>query len=300
MFGVADKYLWQTYEEVPGGADPKMWVTDGANRFLLKRGQSRFPLEPYSEYVASRILKGVGVPVQDVDLVRFRGEIWAKCSDVGEICQFKDISDSSIFSDVNKEFWQLEDLLATIAGMRKFSSSQRIEFIEMFKLLFVVDALIANGDRHAGNFGYTRTGTMAKVYDNGAALFPDIYTLASKGSYDVESLLHAITVDLPISSIQLEHIGRHKQKCSYWQMLSESTVLNDKINFLCSLDIENIVLTSVSGLPEVFQRFYAYVLTLRYKVILQRMEFQRAYNSLKLLPFSIPESVGELCSQLKI
>ncbi len=299
MFEDVSSLLWETGESLAGGADPKLWVTDGIDKYLLKRGQYRFPLEPYSEYVASRFIASIGLPVQSVELVRFRGSTWAKCSYAGEIKQFKDIVDCSIFTDVNKEFWILSDLLAAIAEMRELTADQRYDFIEKFKLLFVAEAVLANGDRHAGNFGYMYSGGMSPVYDNGAALFPDIFDI-SKRFNRVTELLSVLVMDAPISTIQIKPTNRHKHKDTYYTMLRSGELVGKEIRYFTGLDIGKIVLNSVAGLPEGFQRFYVYVLKLRYDVILRGIDFNKAVAGLSEFDYKFPESVGELCSQLRI
>lgn len=154
------------------GADPKEWVTLGGDQYLMKWGKQRNELAPFSEFVASRFLRYMNIPVQTVELVIYKDSVCAMCSDIGTIKQFADISESSLDTDKNDKVYILEDILHEIASMRKFTPEQRTEIATIFKRVFLCDAVLANRDRHAGNWGYRDTGDFCPIYDNGASLFP--------------------------------------------------------------------------------------------------------------------------------
>lgn len=59
------------------GADPKEWVTLGGDQYLMKWGKQRNELAPFSEFVASRFLRYMNIPVQTVELVIYKDSVCA-------------------------------------------------------------------------------------------------------------------------------------------------------------------------------------------------------------------------------
>lgn len=133
-------------------------------------------------------------------------------------------------------------------------------------------------------------------YDNGAALFPDIYEF-SRDFDNIKDLLYALVIENPRSCIQLKMGGR---KLPYYEMLSDRKSITDTFGWIKSLNMPAGFGACVEGLEPDFQRFYHYVLLLRYSCIIEREDFNHGYSRLKSLKYTFPESVEELCGQLKI
>lgn len=154
-------------EFTTNGMLPKCWRRNNGRIMLYKggtKGASNTGNEPYSEYYAAQIAKTLGVNAIDYGLSKWKGELCSAC----EIFTSKDHS----FLPVGR--------LVTSGGMmavREYYEKLGNEFVNALNDMIVFDAIIANTDRHFGNFGFivdNKTNMIvspAPLFDHGNSLF---------------------------------------------------------------------------------------------------------------------------------
>lgn len=150
------------------GSFAKCWVRNEQNIILLKQGSHGFKnagLEPYSEYYASQVSKEICEDYIAYDLTKFRGELVSACPlFTSEAYGFVPIY--RLFEDKN---FSLDDVLNKLDA---FGVADKM------KDMLVLDALILNTDRHAGNYGVLIENStqeivdFAPVFDNNMSLLP--------------------------------------------------------------------------------------------------------------------------------
>lgn len=154
-------------EFATSGSFAKCWIREGEQISLLKRGSSgsaNSGFEPYSEKLASDILEAAHITHVPYELVRFHDKLACKCPLF--------TSETHGFVSAHRFFdgpFSVEDMLA-------FAAKHNSE--EKFREMIVMDAVFANVDRHAGNYGFlvdNETGEvlhMAPLFDQNMACLP--------------------------------------------------------------------------------------------------------------------------------
>lgn len=172
-----------------GGNVPKKWVigSDG-NRWLLKTGNKTARQDVYNEVVAtdlhSRALKpGEYVPYL---LVGADDAAFCACPNfLGEDEELVPACDLLLKHSHDDDFGTLGSVLRALGESGLDAGYLR----ECLAKVFSLDYLMANADRHTGNFGLVRDCVtleykrFAPIYDTGFSLWCDAYSLAHPGDY---------------------------------------------------------------------------------------------------------------------
>ncbi len=154
-------------EFATSGSFAKCWIREGEQIELLKRGSIGYAnagFEPYSEVLASDLLKAAKVDHVPYSLMKFHGKLACKCP----IFTSEERGFVSAHRFFNRNF-DVDDML-------EFSAKHGAE--ENFREMIVMDAVMANVDRHAGNYGFlvdNATGEvlrMAPLFDHNMACLP--------------------------------------------------------------------------------------------------------------------------------
>lgn len=154
-------------EFATSGSFAKCWIREGERISLLKRGSEGFAnagFEPYSEALASSILAAAKVDHVPYEVVRYHGKLASKCP-MFTTEEFGFVSAHRFFSGP----FDIEDMLEFCA---------RHDSEERFREMVVMDAVMANVDRHSGNYGFlvdNATGRvlgMAPLFDHNMACLP--------------------------------------------------------------------------------------------------------------------------------
>ena len=182
-----------TPNSTAGGNVPKKWcVAEDGSRLLLKAGTQLFDQDVYNEVVATclydaTLAKGSYVSYRLFDsptqvfcgCEEFLGdhEEYVSCADV--LRRYR--SDGSFGT-----YLHTVDSLGEVSGFDAEAIKERMS------MMFSLDALLANSDRHAGNFGFIRdTETLAykrfaPLFDAGASLWCDKRRLSAPSDYVYE------------------------------------------------------------------------------------------------------------------
>ncbi|MFC3847881.1 HipA domain-containing protein, partial [Helicobacter baculiformis] len=172
-----------------GSNGSKMSIFWRNERYMLK-----FPPKPkpskklsmsyinscFSEYIACHIVDSLGLSVQETLLGTYNDKVVVACKDfTGNICQFVDFTSvkNSIVS-IENGGWDttLTDVLSAIDQQKNVNS---LELKRHFWDMFIADALLANFDRHNGNWGLlknfaTQKYSIAPIFDCGSCLLSQI------------------------------------------------------------------------------------------------------------------------------
>lgn len=154
-------------EFATSGSFAKCWIREGGQVYLLKRGSEGYAnagFEPYSEALASNLLEAAKVACVPYEVMRFHGKIASRCPLF--------TSEGIGFVSAHRFF----DRPFGIRDMFDFCAEHGVE--EGFREMVVMDAVIANVDRHSGNYGFlvdSETGAiqgMAPLFDHNMACLP--------------------------------------------------------------------------------------------------------------------------------
>lgn len=158
-----------TPELTTNGRLAKAWRFVDGKYWLYKAGSfgKNYGREPYMEVFASKIGKAMGIPVVEYHLEKWDGKLASVCP---------------LFTDKFTAYIPAGRLLkeGTMSAAAGLYASLGSDFYEHFCSMVVFDALIANEDRHFGNFGFlvdSRTNTIqapAPLFDHGMSLLYNI------------------------------------------------------------------------------------------------------------------------------
>lgn len=157
----------------PSGAFPKTWRKIDGKLVLYKAGSAlaapNYGREPYSEALAWQVARAAGINAVPYGLAEWQGRLCSTC----ELFNTADVAFTPFSLCLPAELAQLCDLELALSYFGDISPKA----VDQFRTMAVFDSLIANSDRHTGNFGVLRdnaTGTvldMAPLFDHNVALF---------------------------------------------------------------------------------------------------------------------------------
>jgi len=162
-------------ELTTSGSFPKAWRIVDGKRMLFKAGDAgphtSRQLTPFSEHLASQVANAMGINAVTYQLERWRGQICSTC----ELMNTKDVSFVSLYSVLTRKQISRFGLDSALEFFYAISPETSTAFVSMLTF----DSVIANKDRHFGNYGILRenaTGEvigMAPLFDHNLALFCD-------------------------------------------------------------------------------------------------------------------------------
>ena len=173
-----------------GGNVPKKWmIGEGGTRWLVKAGNKNARQDVYNELVATELYRAALDPSEYVSYTLI-------VDGDAEFCACPN------FLEHDEEFVPACDLLRKHADEPNFGTLGSVlaalgesgldpEYLrQCLSKQFSLDFLMANADRHTGNFGLIRDCTtleykrFAPIFDTGFSLWCDVYSLSSPVSYE--------------------------------------------------------------------------------------------------------------------
>ena len=226
------------------GVLAKKWKVIDGKRRLIKGGNGMFPQEVANEFIASRICRRLGIPCVDYDIVSIDGRPCSVCDD---------------FITGGTELvtaWQVMRLAGKDKGasdyeryVRKAESLGVGDARQKTDMMIALDFMIANTDRHWGNFGLVRDADtlewlrVAPVYDSGTSMWcGELSEAIGLYSDEIESKpfrrTHARQIGLVKDFSWFDPDALDGVDEEYATALSElaagSSALDDRIDKLCS------------------------------------------------------------------
>lgn len=139
-------------------------------------------------------------------------------------------------------------------------------------LIYIVDALIGNFDRHGANWGFLKKNNkykLAPVFDNGSSLYPQMINEDEmKMIINNEEEIDKRVYTFPTSQIKL-----HNNKSSYFEVISslefnECNKALKRIYKLIDMDKINLLIDELN-LSDIHKEFYKVMLKARYDKIIK-------------------------------
>jgi len=267
------------------GAERKKSVMISGRPYLVKfqkNSRDGLRFNHVSEYLGSHIFALLGIETQETFLGTYKGENVVVIQDfLGEdevFVPFNGVGDSSLEHDKERFQYSYEDIMDMLRDNVKLTNVEQT--IDLFWDMFIVDALIANFDRHGSNWGFIKKDNsyrLAPVFDNGSSLFPQLNT---DEKID-EVLSNQAEIDMRVYKFPTSQIKYKGKKSSYYEIISslafeECNQALVRIVERINLDKINKLIDSVENISDKRKVFYKTIIAQRYEKILLT-----AYKALK-------------------
>ena len=267
------------------GAERKKSILVSGKPYLIKfqkNSREGLRFNHVSEYLGSHIFAMLGVETQETILGTYKGEnVVAILDFLGEdevFVPFNGVGDSSLEQDKGKYQYSYEDILSMLKENVKLTNVE--ETINLFWDMFIVDALIANFDRHGSNWGFIKKDNqyrLSPVFDNGSSLFPQLNT-----DEKIDAVLNnQEEIDRRIYQFPTSQVKYKGKKSSYYEIISslefeECNKALKRIIQRTDFDKINKLIDTVDVISERRKEFYMIILQQRFDKILLE-----SYNKLK-------------------
>lgn len=172
LFGgeVSERIDFHSPDNTSDGWLKKRWKISNGERLLIKGGSNPFQQEPFNEVIASDLMRQLGINCVRYDIIWQDGYPYSVC------CSFV-TKDTELVSA--QRFMHMKKKPNHETAYQHFVSCCKeagLDAVPFLDRLLTVDYLIANEDRHFGNFGLLRNPDtleftdFAPIYDSGSSL----------------------------------------------------------------------------------------------------------------------------------
>lgn len=161
----------------------KRWIINNNQRILVKGGTGLEQQEPFNEVLATEICTRLNIPCVKYSLITEGFNYYSSCQNfLSSDLEFVPASYIYNLKPFSRDLWDKFSYFkdcCIIAGIKDLESIER----DITQMLFV-DFIIANIDRHWGNFGFIRNSetlewkSLAPVFDSGSSMFYKVPTPA--------------------------------------------------------------------------------------------------------------------------
>ena len=148
----------------------KRWkISDGA-RILIKGGSNPFQQEPFNEVIASRFMRRLGIECVPYEIIWQDGYPYSVCTD------FVTKETELISAQRLMKMKRKPNHESAYTHFLSCCSDAGLDAVPFLDRMLAVDHIIANEDRHFGNFGLIRNPEtlefidFAPIYDSGTSL----------------------------------------------------------------------------------------------------------------------------------
>lgn len=267
------------------GAERKKSILISGKPYLIKfqkNSREGLRFNHVSEYLGSHIFSLLGMETQETYLGTYKDENVVVIQDfIGEdevFVPFNGVGDSSLEQDKENYQYSYEDIMDMLQDNIKLTDVEQT--IDLFWDMFIVDALIANFDRHGSNWGFIKKDNkyrLSPVFDNGSSLFPQLNT-----DEKIDAVLGSQEeIEMRIYKFPTSQVKYQGKKSSYYEIIS-SLVFKECNNALIRIveridfDKINTLIDSIENISEKRKEFYKTILKQRYEKILLK-----SYHELK-------------------
>lgn len=267
------------------GAERKKSIMINGNAYLVKfqkNSREGLRFNHVSEYLGSHIFAMLGIETQETNLGLYNGENIVAIKDFLEedetFVPFNGVGDSSLEQDKEKYQYTYDDIIEMLKDNMKLTDVEQT--IDLFWDMFIIDALIANFDRHGSNWGFIKKDNkyrLSPIFDNGSSLFPQLNT-----DEKIDAVLNDQSeIDQRIYKFPTSQVKYHGKKSSYYEIISslefeECNRALVRITERVDLNKMNKLIDSIEAISEKRKEFYKTILKQRFEKILLE-----SYNKLK-------------------
>ena len=216
----------------------------------------------------------LGIETQGTDLGIYHGENVVAIRDfLGEdevFVPFNGLGDSSLEQDKEKYQYSYDDIIAMLKENIKLTDVEQT--IDLFWDMFIIDALIANFDRHGSNWGFIKKDNkyrLSPIFDNGSSLFPQLNT-----DEKIDQVLNnQEEINMRIYKFPTSQVKYKEKKSSYYDIISslEFEECNNalvRITERADLNKINQLIDLVEGISDKRKGFYKIIIKQRFEKIL--------------------------------
>ena len=268
------------------GAERKKSILINGNAYLVKfqkNSRDGLRFNHVSEFLGSHIFSMLGIETQETQLGTFGNEnvvvIKDFLSDDEVFVPFNGIGDSSLEQDKEKYQYSYEDIIKMLKENIKLTDVEQT--IDLFWDMFIVDALIANFDRHGSNWGFIKKDNkyrLSPIFDNGSSLFPQLNT-----DEKIQAVLNdQEEIEQRIYMFPTSQVKYQGKKSSYYDIISSlafEECNNALVRITERVDLNKInkLIDSIENISDLRREFYKTILKERFQIILLE-----SYNKLQL------------------
>ena len=207
------------------GAERKKSILINEKPYLIKfqkNSREGLRFNHVSEYLGSHNFTLLGIETQETFLGTYKGENVVVIQDFLEedevfVGPFNGVGDSSLEQDKEKYQYSYEDIITMLQENVKLTDVEQT--VNLFWDMFVIDAFIANFDRHGSNWGFIKKNNryrLSPVFDNGSSLFPQLNT-----DEKIETVLrNQEEIDRRIYKFPTSQVKYKGKKSSYYEIIS--------------------------------------------------------------------------------
>lgn len=268
------------------GAERKKSILINGNAYLVKfqkNSRDGLRFNHVSEFLGSHIFSMLGIETQETLLGTYGKENVVVIKDfLGEdevFIPFNGVGDSSLEQDKEKYQYSYKDIITMLKDNVKLTDVAQT--IDLFWDMFIIDALIANFDRHGSNWGFIKKDNkyrLSPIFDNGSSLFPQLNT-----DKKIQAVLNDPTeIEQRIYKFPTSQVKYQGKKSSYYDIISslafeECNSALVRITERVDLNKINKLIDSIEDISGLRREFYKTILKERFEKILLG-----SYNKLKL------------------
>lgn len=266
------------------GAERKKSILINGKSYLIKfqkNSREGLRFNHVSEYLGSHIFALLGIETQETFLGTYKGEDVVVIQDFLEedevFVPFNGVGDSSLEQNKEKYQYSYTDIITMLQDNVKLTDVEQT--IDLFWDMFIIDAFIANFDRHGSNWGFIKKDNryrLSPVFDNGSSLFPQLNT-----DEKIEAVLgNQEEIDMRIYKFPTSQVKYKGKKSSYYYIISSLAFEECNralIRIIERIDFNKInkLIESIENISEKRKEFYKIILQQRYEKILLK-----SYNEL--------------------
>ncbi|MBN2950476.1 MAG: HipA domain-containing protein [Holdemanella sp.] len=231
-----------------------------------------------TEYLGCHILQSLGIQTQDTLLgtydVNDVKKVVVACKDFAingwTIQDFASLKNQIVDSERNGYGTELDEMIHTIYEQNSVEAGVLNDF---FWDLFIADALIANWDRHNGNWGFLYNGItdaikIAPVWDCGSTLYPQSNVNDKKFILHNKNEMSYRIYEIPTSALKL-----NGKRIKYFDFISsgkypECTKALARMYPKINLDKINQIIDNTEYITDEEKEFYKTMIRMRKERIL--------------------------------
>jgi hypothetical protein len=249
------------------GAESKFGITVGNTDYIVKQRTKDWN-NVLSEYVASRFINNCGVRVHNTVLAVYKGELCVVCEDFtnefGMLKEFGGIV-SELCSDKTGHQYFFNDVLHLLNKLR---GADVESCLKGFMIMYLMDAILGNSDRHIGNWGLCNKNGVYKfspIYDNGASLFPR----SNINELDKDWMHERCTV-FPNSKVMF----KVRKRSNYKSVIQSGVINAELVEFARELPVVELMDKATEGLDFLLRKFYRTTVYYRHMCVVRGEPFK--------------------------
>lgn len=280
------------------GNTNKYGITVNNVDYIVKSAKNDYDTSVFSEYVVSKLGELLGYNTHETFLYKDGDNVVVILKDFCisgyKLKSFKDIAQSSLDTDMSTKDYTYHDVIYMINKHNKLSLAQKEALIIQFWDMFMLDAVFGNRDRHHGNWGYMSKGLdckVAKIYDNGGSLFPNVLTKIDEYTHDKKKFLFERSEKFPASLLKEKRENGEIKRTNYYEYMelhARNQYMDLAYNKIYSVGVTKLFELSKKicynrYIPDILSDFYVSIICMRYAHIIQRLGLEDSYHQLERL-----------------